>query len=73
MTWLAWRQSRAQAVTALAEVCAVAVAAFASGRTDTTIRLWLSVLAVAVPGLLGVLCGAPLVAAACAWHVRKIG
>ena len=62
MTWLAWRQSRAQAMIALAAVLAVTAAAFVSGRTDTTIRLWLSVLAVVVPGLLGAFWGAPLVA-----------
>lgn len=62
MIWLAWRQSRAQTMIALAGVLAVSAAAFASGRTDTTLRLWLSVLAVVVPGLLGVFWGAPLVA-----------
>jgi hypothetical protein len=62
MTWLAWRQSRAQTLTVLAAVLAVATAAFASGRTDTTVRLWLSALVVVVPGLLGVFWGAPLVA-----------
>jgi ABC-2 family transporter protein len=62
MIWLAWRQSRAQSMIALAAVLAVAAAAFASGRTDTTLRVWLSVLAVVVPGLLGVFWGAPLVA-----------
>jgi hypothetical protein len=62
MTWLAWRQSRAQIMIAVAAVLAVAVAAFASGRADTTLRLWLSVLVVVLPGLLGVFWGAPLVA-----------
>jgi ABC-2 family transporter protein len=62
MTWLAWRQSRAQAVTCLAAALAAGAAAFAAGRTDTTVRLWLSVLAVVAPGLLGVFWGAPLVA-----------
>ena len=62
MSWLAWRQSRAQTTIALAAVLAVTAAAFASGRTDATIRLWLSVLAVVVPGLLGMFWGAPLVA-----------
>jgi hypothetical protein len=62
MIWLAWRRSRAQAMIALAAVLAVTAAALAAGRTDTTIRLWLSVLAVVVPGLLGVFWGAPLVA-----------
>ena len=62
MIWLAWRQSRAQTMIALAAVLAVAVAAFAAGRTDTTVRMWLSLLAVVLPGLLGVFWGAPLVA-----------
>ena len=62
MIWLAWRQSRSQAVIALAAVLTVTAAAFAAGQSDTTIRLWLSVLVVAVPGLLGVFWGAPLVA-----------
>ena len=62
MIWLAWRQSRAQTMIALAAVLAVAAAAFASGRTDTTLRVWLSLLAVVGPGLLGVFWGAPLVA-----------
>jgi hypothetical protein len=62
MIWLAWRQSRAQTMIGLAAVLAVTAAAFAAGRADTTIRLWLSVLAVVVPGLLGVFWGAPLVA-----------
>src|SRR3984893_3333002 len=62
MIWLAWRQSRAQAIIALAAVLAVTTASFVWGRTDTTIRLWLSVFAVVVPGLLGAFWGAPLVA-----------
>ena len=62
MTWLAWRQSRAQAMIAAAAVLAVAAAAFTSGRSDTVIRLWLSVLVVVAPGLLGMFWGAPLVA-----------
>jgi hypothetical protein len=62
MSWLAWRQSRAQAMIVVAAVLAVTVAAFAAGRADATVRLWLAVLAVVVPGLLGVFWGAPLVA-----------
>jgi hypothetical protein len=62
MTWLAWRQTRAQAVITLAAVLAVTAAAFAAGRADTTVRLWLSVLDVVLPGLLGAFWGAPLVA-----------
>jgi ABC-type transport system involved in multi-copper enzyme maturation permease subunit len=42
---------------------AIAVASTtAAGRGDTTLRLWLSVLVVVVPGLLGAFWGAPLVA-----------
>jgi hypothetical protein len=62
VTWLAWRQARAQAAAAACAACAVAVAALAAGRGDTTARLWLSVLVVALPGLLGAFWGAPLVA-----------
>jgi hypothetical protein len=63
MTWFAWRQARAQTLIALAAVLAVAVAAFAGGRTSTMLQMWLSALVVVVPGLLGAFCGAPLVAA----------
>jgi hypothetical protein len=62
MTWLAWRQARSQLAIALAAVAAVAIAAVAAGRGDGTLRLWLSVLVVTAPGLLGVFWGAPLVA-----------
>jgi hypothetical protein len=62
VTWLAWRQARAQAAVALAAAVAVAAAAVAAGRGDGTARLWLSVLVVVIPGLLGVFWGAPLVA-----------
>lgn len=62
MTWLAWRQARAQSAIGLAAVLAVAVAAVAAGRTDTMLRLWLSTLVVVVPGLFGAFWGAPLVA-----------
>src|ERR1022692_2592454 len=62
MTWLAWRQARAQIAVALGTTAAVAVAAAAAGRGDSTLRLWLSVLVVVVPGILGVFWGAPLVA-----------
>jgi hypothetical protein len=60
--WLAVRQARTQVAVAAAATAAVAVAAAATGRGDGTVRLWLSVLVVAVPGLLGVFWGAPLVA-----------
>jgi hypothetical protein len=62
MTWLAWRQARAQIAVALAAAAAVAVIAVAVGRADSTLRLWLSFLVVVVPGLLGMFWGAPLVA-----------
>jgi ABC-2 family transporter protein len=63
MSWLAWRQARAQTLAALAAVLVVAGAAFIDGRTSTMLRMWLSVLVVVVPGLLGAFWGAPLVAA----------
>lgn len=63
MTWLAWRQARAHTLIALAAVLVVAIVAFADGRTSTMLRMWLSVLVVVVPGLLGAFWGAPLVAA----------
>jgi hypothetical protein len=62
MIWLAWRQARAQVTAALAAVAAIAIAAVAAGRGDSTLRLWLSVLVVVIPGLFGVFWGAPLVA-----------
>jgi hypothetical protein len=63
MTWFAWRQARAQTLIALAAVLVVAIVAFADGRTSTMLRMWLSVLVVVFPGLLGAFWGAPLVAA----------
>jgi hypothetical protein len=62
MTWLAWRQARAQIAAASAGVAAIAIAAFTMGRGDATLRLWLSVLVIVVPGILGAFWGAPLVA-----------
>jgi hypothetical protein len=62
MIWLAWRQARTQIAIALAAVAAIAIVAVAEGRGDTTLRPWLSVLVVVVPGVLGVFWGAPLVA-----------
>lgn len=62
MTWLAWRQARAQIAVALVAVVAVALVALDAGRADVTVRLWLSTVVVVVPGLLGVFSGAPLVA-----------
>jgi ABC-type transport system involved in multi-copper enzyme maturation permease subunit len=62
MTWLAWRQARTQIAVALAAAAVVAGAATAAGRGDSTLRLWLSVLVVVVPCILGVFWGAPLVA-----------
>jgi hypothetical protein len=47
----------------VAAVLVVAIVAFADGRTSTMLRMWLSVLVVVVPGLLGAFWGAPLVAA----------
>lgn len=62
MTWLAWRQARAQSAIGLAAILAVAAAAVAAGRTDTMLRLWLSALVVVVPGIVGAFWGGPLVA-----------
>ena len=62
MIWYAWRPARAQITIAVAAVLAVAATAFALGRADSTLRLWLSVLVVVLPGLLGAFWGAPLVA-----------
>ncbi len=63
MIWLAWRQARAQTLIALTAVLGVAIVAFVDGRTSTMLRMWLSVLVIVVPGLLGAFWGAPLVAA----------
>jgi hypothetical protein len=62
MSWLAWRQARAQIAAGLAAVAAIAIAAVTVSRGDSTLRLWLSVLVVVIPGLLGAFWGAPLVA-----------
>ena len=62
MTWLAWRTTRLQAAVAVACVAAVLLAAVAAGRGDTTLRMWLGVLVIVAPGLLGMFWGAPLVA-----------
>jgi hypothetical protein len=62
MTWLAWRQARAQIAAGVAAAAAVAVLAAGAGRGDTTLRVWLSALVVVIPGILGVFWGAPLVA-----------
>ena len=62
MTWLAWRQARAQLAIALTVILAVAVTALVAGRADSTLRQWLSVLVIVAPGLCGVFWGAPLVA-----------
>jgi hypothetical protein len=63
VTWLAWRQARAQSAIGFAAILVLAIAAVAAGRTDTMLRLWLSALVIVVPGLLGAFWGAPTVAA----------
>ncbi|HTR94700.1 MAG TPA: hypothetical protein VMI73_23465 [Trebonia sp.] len=62
MIWLAWRQARVQVAIALTMTLAVAVTVLAAHRADSTLRQWLSVLVIVVPGLLGAFWGAPLVA-----------
>jgi hypothetical protein len=62
VTWMAGRLARAQLAAALAACVAVAAVILAADRADSTVRLWLSVLVVTVPGILGVFWGAPLVA-----------
>ena len=62
MTWLSWRQARAQVAVAIAAVAVAGVAALAAGRQDGTLRMWLGVLVVVAPGVVGVFWGAPLVA-----------
>jgi hypothetical protein len=62
MAWLAWRQARAQAAAAACAAAAALALALVAGRADGTARSWLSVLVIAVPGVLGVFCGAPLIA-----------
>jgi hypothetical protein len=62
MTWLAWRQARVPVAVALAGVAAVLVVALAVNRQDGTVRMWLGVLVVVVPGIAGLFWGAPLVA-----------
>jgi hypothetical protein len=62
MTWLAWRQARLQTAVAIACVAAVLLVAVAAGRHDSTLRMWLGVLVIVAPGILGMFWGAPLVA-----------
>jgi hypothetical protein len=62
MTWMAGRLARAQLAAALAACVALAAVILAADRADSTVRLWLSVLVVTVPGILGGFWGAPLVA-----------
>jgi hypothetical protein len=53
MTWMAGRLARAQLAAALAACVALAAVILAADRADSTARLWLSVLVVTVPGILG--------------------
>jgi hypothetical protein len=62
MIRFAWRQARAQNVTAAAAIVTVAVIAALTSRDHSTLRLWLGVLVTVVPAVLGMFCGAPLVA-----------
>jgi hypothetical protein len=63
MIRFAWLQFRAQAAVAAAALAILAVAAaVVFHRDDGTLRVWLGVLVVVAPGLLGMFWGAPLVA-----------
>lgn len=62
MIRFAWRQARTQTATAAAAIAAVAAAAAFAGRDSTALRLWLGVLVITVPAIVGMFCGAPLVA-----------
>jgi ABC-type transport system involved in multi-copper enzyme maturation permease subunit len=62
MIGFAWRQARAQNATAAVAIAVVAIIAALASRDDGTLRLWLGVLVVAVPAVVGMFCGAPLVA-----------
>jgi hypothetical protein len=62
MIRFAWRQARAQNATAATAIAVVAVIAALASRDDSTLRLWLGVLVVVVPGIVGMFWGAPLVA-----------
>jgi hypothetical protein len=62
MTWLSWRQARAQTMIAIVCVAAVLLVAITANHQDGTLRMWLGVLVVVAPGIVGVFWGAPLVA-----------
>lgn len=62
MTWLSWRQARAQTMIAIVCVAAVLLAAITASHQNGTLRMWLGVLVVVAPGIVGVFWGAPLVA-----------
>ena len=62
MIRFAWRQARTQTATAMVAIAVVAAVAAFACRDSTTLRLWLGVLVVTVPAILGMFCGAPLVA-----------
>jgi hypothetical protein len=62
MTEFAWRQTRTQTAAVAAALVVIVVAANVAGRQGATLRLWLDVLVITVPGVLGLFWGAPLVA-----------
>jgi hypothetical protein len=62
MIRFAWRQARTQTTTAAVAIAALAIVAAFAGRDSTTLRLWLGVLVITVPAILGIFFGAPLVA-----------
>ena len=62
MIRFAWRQAQAQNATAAGAIAVAAIIAALASRDDSTLRLWLGVLVITVPAILGMFCGAPLVA-----------
>jgi ABC-2 family transporter protein len=62
MIRFAWRQARAQTAIAATAIAVVVIVVALAGRDSTTLRLWLGVLIITVPAILGMFCGAPLVA-----------
>ncbi|MFC1440525.1 hypothetical protein ABUW04_19910 [Streptacidiphilus sp. N1-10] len=62
MIRLAWLQFRVQAAVGFGALAVLAGVLAVTGRHDDSLRLWLGVLMMVVPGLVGAFWGAPLVA-----------